>query len=192
MRKWSFVALVILGATVLGATVLREPIAWAAQTVDAKIIGPLDGNGNVAVHEQGTANVSVTNGRLAVRVVGEEPVQLPLEFRFIGGTASAVNYTVPAGKRLRIDFVTLSDLDRVVDVADFSVNVTQGGHFSRHWLTTSRQGANGDVASEQVEIYADPGTTVGFLVRLSGPLGGGDPVEEFMDGSFSGVLTDSS
>jgi len=27
MRKWSFVALLLVGATILGATVLREPIA---------------------------------------------------------------------------------------------------------------------------------------------------------------------
>jgi hypothetical protein len=54
MKKWSFVALLLVGATVLGATVLREPVAWAAQTMDAKIIGPLDGNGNVRVAQQGT------------------------------------------------------------------------------------------------------------------------------------------
>jgi hypothetical protein len=58
MRKWTFVALLLVGATILGSTVLREPIANAAQSVDANIIGPLDGNGNVKVHEQGTANVS--------------------------------------------------------------------------------------------------------------------------------------
>jgi hypothetical protein len=74
VKKSSFVALLLIGATVLGATVLREPIAWAAQSVDANIVGPLDANGNVrvheqgtaAVHEQGTANVKVTNSSLSI------------------------------------------------------------------------------------------------------------------------------
>lgn len=61
MKKWSFVALLLIGATILGATVLREPIASAAQGVSANITSPLDANGNVAVHEKGTANVNVTN-----------------------------------------------------------------------------------------------------------------------------------
>jgi hypothetical protein len=62
MKKWTFVALLLVGATILGGTVFREPIASAAQSVDANIIGPLDGQGNVKVHEQGTARVSGTVG----------------------------------------------------------------------------------------------------------------------------------
>src|SRR5262245_47656003 len=61
MRKRSFVALLVIGATILGATVLREPIASAAQGVSATIVGPLDAQGNVEVHEQGTASVHVEN-----------------------------------------------------------------------------------------------------------------------------------
>jgi len=57
MKKWSFVALLIVGATILGATVLLEPIAHAAQTTATTIVGPLDANGNVKVHEQGRATV---------------------------------------------------------------------------------------------------------------------------------------
>jgi hypothetical protein len=60
MKKWSVVALLILGATILGATVLREPIAHAAQSTATTIVGPLDANGDVKVHEQGT--VTVTEG----------------------------------------------------------------------------------------------------------------------------------
>lgn len=119
-------------------------------------------------------------------------MQVPLSFRFIGGDASAFNYPVPAEKRLRIDFVTFYDFNRPVDVETFSVSATQGGQVTRQWLHTSRQGANGDVVSEQVEIYADPETTVGFIVQLSTPLGGGEPPEEFMNGSFTGALTDAS
>jgi hypothetical protein len=58
--------LLVCGSALLGATVFREPIARAAQTVGATIVGPLDGNGDVAVHEQGTAAVEVTNDTLSV------------------------------------------------------------------------------------------------------------------------------
>ena len=62
---------------VLGATVLSNPIAQAEQdpkSVLARIIAPLDGSGDVAVHEQGTANVNVTNVQLGVHEQGTVPV----------------------------------------------------------------------------------------------------------------------
>jgi hypothetical protein len=59
MRKWPAIGFLVLGATFLGATVFSGSIATAAQSVSATIIGPLDGGGNVKVHEQGTANVNV-------------------------------------------------------------------------------------------------------------------------------------
>lgn len=75
--------LLLLGSTILGATVLREPLAQAAipiasvfVTNDAANPVPvreqnLDADGNLKVHEQGTANVNVTNARVTV---SEEPV----------------------------------------------------------------------------------------------------------------------
>jgi hypothetical protein len=60
MKKWAFVAALLVGATILGATVFRDPVAWAAQSVDATIAGPLD-NGNVRVHEEGTAKTQEQN-----------------------------------------------------------------------------------------------------------------------------------
>jgi hypothetical protein len=73
MRKYAIVTGGLLLSLVLGATVFSAPIAWAAQSVSATITGPLDGQGNVAVHEQGTANVSVTNSQLSVREQGTVP-----------------------------------------------------------------------------------------------------------------------
>lgn len=61
MRRFAFVAAGLVVSVVLGATVFRQPIVWAAQAVDAMIVAPLDGSGNLKVHEQGTANVSITN-----------------------------------------------------------------------------------------------------------------------------------
>jgi len=39
--------LLLVGATVLGATVLREPMAWAPQDLAVSIINPVDAQGNV-------------------------------------------------------------------------------------------------------------------------------------------------
>lgn len=58
-KKLCVAAALVAVALLLGATVLREPVALAAQTVGATILGPLDANGNVAVHEQGTASVRI-------------------------------------------------------------------------------------------------------------------------------------
>ena len=43
-------------SAILGATVFREQVAWAAQLVDANITN-VDGKGNIKVHEQGIAAV---------------------------------------------------------------------------------------------------------------------------------------
>jgi hypothetical protein len=66
MKQWPMIGLLVIGSALLGATVLSEPIASAAQNIGATITGPLDGQGNVRVHEQGTANVNVTNSSLSV------------------------------------------------------------------------------------------------------------------------------
>jgi len=80
MKKWSVLALLLVGASVLGATVLREPVAWAAQTVGATIIGPLDGNGNVKVQDQGVTKLLFRQ----VVQVSDPPVTVDVaEFRTV-------------------------------------------------------------------------------------------------------------
>ena len=76
--------LLVLGSTVLGATVLREPLAWAAPPMPSVFVANdesnpvpdreqnLDADGNIKVHEQGTADVNVTNTSLPVAL--PEPV----------------------------------------------------------------------------------------------------------------------
>ena len=65
MTKVIVVAFLLVCALLLGGTVLREPIASAGQSIGATILGPLDAQGNVRVHEQGTASVSGTVGLAA-------------------------------------------------------------------------------------------------------------------------------
>jgi len=62
MSKVIAVAFLLVCAALLGGTVLREPVASAAQSIGATIVGPLDAQGDVKVHEQGTASVSGTVG----------------------------------------------------------------------------------------------------------------------------------
>jgi hypothetical protein len=115
MKKCSFVALLLVGATVLGATVLREPIAHAAQTTATTIVGPLDANGNVKVHDQGTSDVNVTNSTVPVHEEGTssvavtngpatQPVQVSDGFQLTGSSGLKLSYTVPDGKRLVLEY----------------------------------------------------------------------------------------
>ena len=110
MKKWLFVVGLVGGSLLLGATVLREPIAYAAQSVSATIIGPLDTNGNVRVHEQGTADVNVTNTDLAVHgtvgVSAPDPISSGAReagavggasFKLNGGTQTASVISVDMG-----------------------------------------------------------------------------------------------
>jgi hypothetical protein len=115
MKKCSFVALLLVGATILGSTVLREPIARAAQSLDATIVGPLDGQGNVKVHEQGTANVREQNldrlgdikvheqGRVSTRSDNDE---VSITKRVSNSECSGLLYTVPYGKQLVLEYIS--------------------------------------------------------------------------------------
>lgn len=103
--------LLLLGSTILGATVLREPLAQAAAPIASVFVSNdasspipvreqnLDANGNVKVHEQGTANVNV-NG-----VVTTQPAQPANSFslapRGIGDlqTEEGCDQSLPAGTR---------------------------------------------------------------------------------------------
>jgi hypothetical protein len=73
--------LLLLGSTILGATLLREPLANAARLAQSVVISNtpdqavpvreqnLDGDKNIKVHEQGTANVRVVDGDGAILTV---------------------------------------------------------------------------------------------------------------------------
>jgi hypothetical protein len=90
------IALLVTSVVVLGGTVFRQPVAAAAGMLSVFVTNDsshpvpvreqnLDANGNIKVHEQGTANVNVTNSSLSVRAsavtdggsfVGPAPAQL--------------------------------------------------------------------------------------------------------------------
>jgi hypothetical protein len=107
MSKKTFVALLLVGATVLGMTVLREPLAQAAQAVSADIVGPLDANGNIKVHEQGIANVKVANLRSEPVQVNVTNTSVPVEQAGEPVTIEMTfdDYEVPANKLLVLQYV---------------------------------------------------------------------------------------
>jgi hypothetical protein len=180
MKKWSFVVLLVVGSTLLGATVLREPIASAAQNVGATIIGPLDAGGNVAVHEQGTASVNVTNPTVpvheqataAVRSANDE-VSLRQSLSTVpppsDGPCNGPSYTVPSGKELVIEYVS-------GEATDFSGN-TLG--VTGHWeaqvpgeipavlpLVFQKQSPEIWTASEAVHLAVPAGGVVQFFGHI--------------------------
>src|SRR5262245_49319604 len=113
MKKVSLVALLLVGATILGATVLREPIASAAQAVNVSIIGPLDDQGNVKVHEQGTAAVRLDRDGNVVRIassssapVAVDEVDTPRIEPWQREGEFAVSVPIPAGRLGVVDYVS--------------------------------------------------------------------------------------
>lgn len=97
--------LLLLGSAILGATILREPIAGAARLAQSVVISntpdqavPVreqnkDGSGNIKVHEQGTANVNVTNSGLSVVPLPLPPVTDGGGFQTIGSATPPITYS---------------------------------------------------------------------------------------------------
>src|ERR687892_565595 len=103
MSKPAIGALVLLvGSAVLGATVFREQIARAAPPIKSVFVTN-DVSQPVPVQQQGTADVRVTNNVLTVRELQAAPFQDHFQFTFSGTSGDTVQYTVPDGRRLRID-----------------------------------------------------------------------------------------
>jgi hypothetical protein len=83
MRKALVAALLlVLGSAVLGATVLREPLAWAAKPIETVIVGN-NASQPVPVQVQGTANVKLDPTQNTVQLGGQPiHVQAAAEQRF--------------------------------------------------------------------------------------------------------------
>jgi hypothetical protein len=106
-RQAAFGALLLVGVgVVLGATVFRSDIAQATGLAQAVVVSNtasqavpvreqnLD-NGNIKVHEQGTARVRSD----------EEEVSVSTRLTSEGFACEGVLYTVPAGKRLVVEYI---------------------------------------------------------------------------------------
>ncbi|HVF87004.1 MAG TPA: hypothetical protein VM866_05410 [Pyrinomonadaceae bacterium] len=141
----------------------------------------------------GTVNVG--NGRgnpLPVRDV-DNPARQPVHSGgFCGGNGCQTTlYTVPAGKRFVIEYVSMFAEMPVGEVAFCRLDTFIEGRLVRHRLSMTAPAAAFDInpgasLGQQVRLYADAGTTVTAVGSYSGTVG--------VDGGFtfsvSGYLVD--
>jgi hypothetical protein len=197
MRRRSIlsgVALLGIGL-ILGTTVFRDDIAHAAGIasgapviVTNTSLNPvpvqeqnLDGNGNIKVHEQGTAIVRVANANAnPVPVTNVNDGQTPYHF-FAGNDADVSNtsgdcYTaqnaVPSGKRFVVETVTIEiEYDSTTNPligADFGwtgANTAYNENHAVFLVPVKVAAANGESwyeATQQVRVYEPAGTTPRF------------------------------
>jgi hypothetical protein len=121
--------LLLLGSVVLGATVLREPLARAAASIPPVLVSNdpshalpvreqnLDG-GSIRVHEEGTASVNVTNGTLPVHEQGTAKATSD------DRTQRLVGETIPAGGSVTVDASAYREVRLVVR----TINCPVGSH----------------------------------------------------------------
>jgi hypothetical protein len=168
-RKVLIAALALIGLGVFsGTTVFREGIAQAAQAVTAEIVGPLDAQGNVKVHEQGTADVKVTNR--AVPVVGT--VDLDVTTTKLLGTPPGGLHVGPLDVEIgTVDTASFSQVRVAADLRDpgplcelvfLHVFMTDASGSARDLLKADLCGN-----SPVTRVLDIPGTALQFLVSNS-------------------------
>lgn len=159
MRRRTIIGSLLLIAVgvSLGGTVLQDQVANArafaqAVTVDNTPANAVpvreqnrDANGNIKVHEQGTANMNVTNSALAVRQAGT-PVTIFLQ--------SLDYYTVPAGKHLVLTYVTGQATSSSMGITNL---LNGGGFFPQYKFPATNAAPGVFYMSEPVTIFADGG-----------------------------------
>jgi hypothetical protein len=123
----------------------------------------------VPVAQQGTANVNVTNSAVPVHEQGTATVQqagTPVHFELRERQTFGTNtYTVPAGKRLVIQYIngTIRNLPNDTPAnALLFLDVTTSSNTAEFEFVASNHAYDdgSDHVSEAVTIYADPGTEV--------------------------------
>lgn len=123
---------------------------------------------------------------------GKTPVQVFKHYEPLGFDLFTTLYTVPAGKRLVIEYVTINT-DIPINSGAFAFITTQvGSTTARFYVPTSFQslfngGTTAIFEGQQItRLYADAGTAVGYEVHRST---GAGPAENEI--SFSGYLVDA-
>jgi hypothetical protein len=157
--------MLICVSVILGATVFREDIAQAAQLVSAEIVGPLDSEGNVKVHEQGTPTVKLHHEGNVVRLptsrsspIDVQEVDPPTKTPFqVTDDDGFVTYAVPAGRDAVVDYASSFCSGGVLAAIKISTEV--GGVLVSHFLPAVLPATTG-MAGGRVAVYADPGTTI--------------------------------
>jgi hypothetical protein len=155
------VFVLVLASVVLGATVFREQVARAAASMPQVFVAN-DTSHPVPVREQGTVSVTSSDdpGRSAFAFFQSDSWES-------GEDSHHVDFTVPAGKRLVIDAVSISSsLDtHGQKMLTAAVQAHVNGQFEDYFMTPTFTGVNTSgrdvyIAGQQTTIYADGGTDV--------------------------------
>jgi hypothetical protein len=164
--------LLLLGSAVLGATVLRDPIAHAAVPITSVFVTNdsshsvpvreqnLDG-GNVKVHEQGTVSVRSADQEVSARARASSNVA--------NGCGGAL-YTVPAGKQLVVKYISAFGIVINATSAAGEINYAVTGENTAVELPVVFQAQGPDVfaASESVNFVVPPGSQIYFNATFRG------------------------
>lgn len=166
MRRFLPIVLVISGIT-LGATVFRAEVASAAQQA-LQVFITNSASDPVPVQQQG-----------AVRTDRGQAFQKETFVSLHNGAAFVEVYTVPAGKRLEIEYVHVTFTYPNTDDKPYTSLYTSVGGAQVGWtldMPTPAGAVSGFLAhqgSALVRIYADAGTQVRLWVNPDGPSVGG-------------------
>ncbi len=209
MRRKSMIGgLVLVGiGVVLGTTVFRNDIAQAtrlapaptnvvvtnapAQAVPTRE-QDLDGNGNIKVHEQGTAAVNVTNSSLTVANAsdGQNPFARTANFACNTVSLECDGDVVapPSGKRWVLETVSVHvTAPAAIVITDAQVDVPgTGDNFARLFLAPVKTGSDGTdafwVVTQQVRAYSDDLVSchINFAQSPSGPTSGSCTVTGYL------------
>ena len=167
MRKTLLVALLVAAGAALGGTVLRNPIAYAATNVPQMFVSNdsahavpvreqnLDAGNNLRVHEQGTANVNVTNTYDPARSAITASVLDQIDPGVIAQLTGTGWYSVPAGKRLVIQYVGGGCGEEITSATLLTTYGTGDDAILIPWPLEIN--AAHDV-TQPVTIYVEPGT----------------------------------
>jgi hypothetical protein len=191
MRKALAVGTVLLATSaVLGGTVFRQQVADAANLMSVFVTNDsahpvpvreqnTDANGNIKVHEQGTANVSVQGtpgvtianttvpvheqGTAAVRPSEDEVGITSLFQNSQGGNCGGVLYSVPSGQELIVQYLSAENGHIAGGSNATLVSGSVGATGLDLPLVFQPQGSHAFIASQQVHFVFPSGTHVQFF-----------------------------
>ena len=178
MRRSIVLAVALVGG-VVGGTLFGGPVLSAAAHAQDVLEQNLDASGFIRVHEQGTANVAVTNFPASqtvaitnlpsvqnVALAGHEPFtageSINAQTISDGDVSGEHTFIVPAGKRLTIDFVSAQmQLPGGQNPFVLFIDAIDHGTTYRHRLLPKGTPVNSYFQLDaNVTIHADPGSAV--------------------------------
>src|SRR6266702_3236802 len=190
------VSSLLLGA-VIGAMVFQGQAARAASSILSVFVtnSPthpvpvqeqnLDSNGNIKVHEQGTAQVNVANMPGSQPFMKNETIVLDSGQVFVSKCDS-----VPATKTFAMEYADLRTNGIASgEVVSVTLDASTGGAFVAHPLPLQVTAGDVPMFSSPVKLYADPGS--GFCISIHREASGDTAETIRADYSVSGYLINS-